>query len=276
MFWKQKKRRTGYHERLRKEEQHTRLVRDAKRFQSWFLGHGLRPLALLCGVVLLVGIAALAWNTLQPLQYITLQNIQITGNQNLSKEAIEKLLPVHRGQPMNLVNADTIRARLTRSTLILDVPETRVEIPLFSRTVEIHVREATPLFKMQLAPGLWQIYSEKGVPFSAANMALPIVSAPGPADFEQAIRFLQEIKQSDPALYKKVSQVSANAPKNSLEVVFSHAPQVVRFAGAGRDSQVYKNYKLLLLALGDSLSRTSQIDLRFPGFAYTSKEGGNG
>jgi hypothetical protein len=51
---------------------------------------------------------------------------------------------------------------------------------------------------------------------------------------------------------------------------------VVHFAATGRDSQVYKNYKLLLFALADRLTRISQIDLRFPGFAYTSKEGGNG
>jgi hypothetical protein len=276
MFWQRKKRRTGYHERLRKEEQRTRIVQDVTLFRRWFLGHGAKPLALFGGVLLFVGVAILAWKSMEPLQYITLQDIEITGNQNLSKEAIEKLLGIHRGEPMNLVEADSIRARLTRSTLILDVPETQVHVSFLSRTVEVQVQETTPLFKMQLAPGLWQIYSEKGVPFSAANLALPIVSAPHPADFEQAIHFLQEIKRGDPTLYKKVSQVDANAQKNLLEVVFSHAPQVVRFAGKGRDSRVYKNYNLLLLALADSLTHISQIDLRFPGFAYTSKEGGNG
>jgi hypothetical protein len=271
----QKKVRVGHNQREKSRETAKNIATGKQKLRAWFFGGGYKQ-AILAGVLAVLAIVAVqAWNNLRPLDYFTLKSIQVVGNQKLDADSIVSMTGLRMGMPMPQVNADSVLAALLLQPKIQK--GTWVEKSVLSGRVTVHVQETTPLFKTLEPGGVWKVYSDKGLPFKAPHTSatpLPVVSAlQSSADFFTALGFLNEIRERDPGLYKKISQVAASAQAGQVEVVFSNAPQVVLFASQGRDASVYRNYRLLMSADEPHLANVRKIDMRFPHFAYTLSGG---
>lgn len=259
-------RRIGLNEELRKRARVTKVKSGVGRVCSWFKRRGW----IVC-LLLAVAIAA-TWHyrfyvqRFNPMEFRYLQFVEIEGNRMLTWEDIMQGAQVETGMPMSELNADSVRAALLQIPFIHSVEVEK----FFPSSLKIKVQEATPVASV-IENGKATVYTERGLvmPMSLTlAMQLPIVAVESMDKIETITGFLAAMREQDPVLYGKVSQVDWDDVNKAIEVFFKDVAFRTLFPAANWDDGLFKLYESVQKGFSDDLRCAGEMDLRFDGFAY--------
>lgn len=259
-------RRIGLNEEQRKRARATKVKSGVGRVCSWFKRWGW------FACLALAALAYAAWENrfylqrFNPLEMRYLQLVEIEGNRMLTWEDIMQGAQVETGMPMSELNVDSVKASLLQISLIHSV---EVETS-FPSAMKIKVQEATPVASI-IENGKATVYTERGLILPMAltlALHLPIISEESMDKVSEITEFLAKMRNCDPVLYGKVSQIAWNENEGAMEVFFKDAAYRALFPALVKNESLFELFKSVQKGFPSDLRCAGEIDMRFDGFAY--------
>ena len=270
-------RRIGYNASRRKKARKEKVKNKTLSLLKWFFKKGW------VFSLLLVFIGIGAWNFKSHLKNLdfkklrTLKTIEITGNETISYEKLMRSSGLRIGMYMGDLDMDLLKNKILENPTVKSVDLNRS----FFSSLKIAITEVKPLM-LSLEGGVWKVYSEKSslLPASIASAYhLPVIDFKNSEELKLITEFLNDMKETDENLYKKLSQVCINEQTQSIEVFFRDLRFKTLFHIHAWESKQFEQFKLLTQSSIADLKEANEVDMRFVGFAYiksSKKRYGNG
>jgi cell division septal protein FtsQ len=265
-----------YHEKKRKAD-FENLLDKKKKTAKHFLLKRRRQLASVTLLFVLCIVAFFVFRN-SSLQHIMPFNaISSESLDRISEDAFRKIIGYDYGERIYAMDTVEIRSRLEASDMILGDIQFSVN---FFRKLNIKFKETKPLFVLmpRSSESVPLVYSDKGkvYPYNVNVADLPIVEIKKLSEIHLATAFLNEMKNTEPSLYERVSQTFPCEDKSQIIVFFNDVNFKTKFSL--EDSYwktAFRHYRQLARNMRISnLDSVSVLDLRFKQLAYTSTSGG--
>lgn len=259
-------RRIGLNEEQRKRARATKVKSGVGRVCTWFKRRGWFVCLLIAAAVATTWHYRFYVQRFNPIEFRYLKFIEIEGNRMLTWEDIMQGAQIETGMPMSELNADSVKGSLLQIPFIHSVEVEK----FFPSSLTIKVQEATPVASV-IENGKATVYTERGLvmPMSLTlAMQLPIVAVEDAEKIPTITGFLAKMRELDPVLYGKVSQVAWDETDGAIEVFFKDVAFRTLFPSAEWDSGLFKLYESVQKGFTEDLRCAGEVDLRFDGFAY--------
>jgi len=265
-----------YHQKKRKAD-FENLLGKKKETAKHFLSKRKRQLVSVVLLFVLCIVAVFVFRSSDLQNIMPFNTINSESLDRLSEDAFRKIIDYDYGKRIYAMDTAEIRSRLEASDMILGDVQFSVK---FFRKLDIKFKEAKPLFVLmpQSSESVPLVYSDKGkvYPYSVNVADLPIVEIKKLSEIHLATAFLNEMRNTEPSLYERVSQTFPCEDKNQIIVFFNDVNFKTKFSL--EDSYwktAFRHYRQLARNMRISnLDSVSVLDLRFRQLAYTSTNGG--
>lgn len=262
--------RHGYNATQKKRQRRATALKKTGSLMGWFFSNGIFFVVALAGFVYGFQQGNKNISDINPFQGDILKNVEVSGNNMLTREDLISIASLDSGMLMDSVIEDSVYERLEENCWI---SEANLEKKFPSKIV-LEVKEATPVMSAYEA-GRWVVYSEKGkvLPLSRNTAySLPVLSATTKEERLLCGAFLNKVLELDNGLFQKISQISVSEEERAIEVFFNDVHFRTLF---GMDSiwnaETFIQYREMVKNFGENLSETNILDMRFPGFAFIKK-----
>jgi len=162
--------------------------------------------------VVVIGIALWMVHRAQSDKRFAVKTIEVSGAAHTSRQALNAVTSAYAGANLFKIDIARVQSDLRALPWV-----SRIEIEKkLPDTLHIRVVERTPWALVQTRTGL-RYADEDGVPFAplspeVGDPDLPVVVASNPADLRRCVQLVRDLRQRDPLLYSRISEVRPLAP----------------------------------------------------------------
>lgn len=257
--------RLGANERRRLQKRRERRVQKVTQAGRWAVGNAWKWFIVLgvcvgLGWGVWQGIRLIEWNKL-----FAIRQVKVEGVRWARSEDVLNASGIEIGFSMWGLPKDSIASRIEKLELVESVDVRR----LFPNIVVLQIKEVEPLFVTSSPKGL-SVWSTKGtfMPITKEEgVSLPIVSARSDQQRQVAVSILATMRNADPLLYQKVSQLVVDNVESWGMVYFRDYSSKVLFSSDNISRKSCQQYRLLVQGMKEQIAKVIEIDMRFPGMA---------
>jgi cell division protein FtsQ len=208
-------------------------------------------------------IALLVWSyyRAQSDARFAVKTIEVTGVVHTSRAALDAVTSAYAGA--NLFKIDIARVQTDlRALPWISRIDIEKKLP---DTLRIHVVERTPWALVQNGTGL-RYADENGVPFAplspeVGDPDLPLIVANDPVDLQRCVQLVRDLRQRDPLLYSRISEVRPLPPH--AFALFDRDLGTVVYADAENLSEKWRTLYAIANAERFGRAAIDYADLRF-------------